>query len=146
MANDYFDGKKFGSVVAIPYGVLNAVTNQTNTDLTVADVGQNTLSVMPMSGSVVGLSVQSSAAVTVAGATFKAHEDGTEFAQASAPAPVLNTTNTQQSYATVRPNLLAFDAGAGLGVSYTTTTNCAPTNTNDYSAVLFVQLDPGVAG
>lgn len=146
MSDDTFDAKKFGAIVAIPYGVLNAVTNQTNTDLTVADVGQNTLSVMPKSGSVVGLSVQSSAEVTAAGATFKAHADGTEFTQASAPAPVLNTTNTQQSFVTVRPNLLTFDAGEGLGVSYTTTTDCAPTNTNDYSAVLFVQLDPGVAG
>ena len=143
---DSYDGKKFGSALAIPYGVLNAVTNQTNTDLTVADVGQNTLSVMPQSGSVVGLSVQASAEVTAAGATFKAHEDGTEFAQASAPAPVLNTTNTQQSYANARAGLLSFAAGAGLGVSYTTTTDCAPTNTNDYSAVLFVQLDPEVGG
>ncbi len=143
---DSFDAKKFGAIVAIPYGVLNAVTSAANVDLTVADVGANTLSVMPKSGSVIGLSVQASAEVTVDAATFKAHEDGTEFAQSSAPAPVLDTTNTQQSFASVRANLLSFAAGAGLGVSYSSTTNVAPTNTNDFSAVLFVQLDPDVGG
>jgi hypothetical protein len=139
---DEFNAGKFGAILALPYGVLNAVTNQTNTDLTVADVGQNTLAVMPKGGSVIGISVQSTAEVTTAGATFRAHKDGTEFAQSGYPAPVLNTTNTQQSYVSIRPGVLTFAAGEGVGVSYTTTTDCAPTNTNDYSAVLFVQLDP----
>ena len=140
---DEFNAGKYGAIVAIPFGVANAVTNQTNTDLTPSDATYvNTLVVMPKGGSVVGISVQASAECTVAGATFRAHADGTEFAQSGYPAPVINATNTQQSYASIRPGVLTFSAGEGLGVSYTTTTNCAPTNTNDFTALLFVQLDP----
>lgn len=139
---DEFNAGKYGAVVPIPMGVLNAVTNQSATDLTVADVGQNTKSVMPKSGSVVGISVQASAEVTAGTATFRAHKDGTEFAQSGYPAPVLNATNTQQSYVSLRPGVLTFSAGEGIGISYASTTDMAPTNTNDYSAILWVQLDP----
>ena len=140
---DEFNAGKFGAIVALPFEVANAVTNQTNTDIpAVSDGGANTLFVMPKAGSVVGISVQASAEVTADSATFRAHADGTEFAQVGYPAPVLSTANTQQSYASVRPGVLTFSAGEGVGVSYTTTTDCAPTNTNDYSAVLFCQLDP----
>lgn len=140
---DEFDAGKFGAVVGLPFGVANAVTAQTNTDLTASDATYvNTLFVMPAGGSVVGISVQASAAVTVASAIFRAHKDGTEYAIAGYPAPTLDTTNTQQSYASIRPGVLTFSAGEGLGVSYTSTTNMAPTNTNDFTAVLWVQLDP----
>jgi len=140
---DEFNAGKYGGIIAIPFGVANAVTNQTNTDLTASDATYtNTLVVMPKGGSVVGISVQASAEVTVDSATFRAQKDGTEFAQSGYPAPVLSTANTQQSYASIRPGVLTFSAGEGLGISYTSTTNMAPTNTNDFTALLFVQLDP----
>jgi hypothetical protein len=140
---DEFNAGKYGAIFGIPFGVANAVTNQTNTDLTCSDATYvNTLFVAPKGGSVIGISVQASAEVTVNSATFRAHKDGTEFAQSGYPAPALNTTSTQQSYASIRPGVLTFSAGEGLGVSYTSTTNMAPTNTNDFTAILFVQLDP----
>ena len=140
---DTYDAGKYGAVIALPFGVANAVTAQTNTDLTFSDATyNNTLYVPPVGGSVVGISVRASAAVTVASAIFRAHKDGTEFAQTGYPAPTLDTTNASESYVSIRPGVLTFAAGEGLGVSYTSTTNMAPTNTNDFAAVLHVQLDP----
>ncbi len=140
--SDQFDAGKFGAIVALQYGVANLVTSKTNENLVAADVSGNTLLVAPKSGSVVGISVQSSAEVTTDSIIAKAHKDGTEFAQTGAPAPTLDTTNTQQSFAAIRPGVLTFAAGEGLGVSYTTTTDVVPTNTNDIAVTLFVQLDP----
>ena len=55
MGQDYFNAEKHGSIIALPFGVANAVTNQTATDLTFSDATYvNTLAVMPCSGSVVG--------------------------------------------------------------------------------------------
>jgi hypothetical protein len=139
---DEFNAGKYGAIVPLQFGVLNAVTNQTATDLGEPSVAANTLYVMPKSGSVVGISVQSSAAVTAGSATFRAHKDGTEFAQSGYPAPVLDTTNPSQSYASIRPGVLTFSAGEGLGISYASLDTMAPTNTNDFSATLFVQFDP----
>ncbi len=140
--SDQFDAGKFGAIVALQYGVANAVTNKTNEDIAGAGADANSLLVAPKAGSVVGISVQSSAEVTTDSFIVKAHKDGTEFAQSGAPAPTLDTTNTQQSFAAIRPGVLTFAAGEGLGVSYTSTTNVAPTNTNDLAVTLFVQLDP----
>lgn len=139
---DEFNAGKFGAIVALQFGVQNAVTEQTATDLGEPSVAAGTLVVAPKAGSVVGISVQASAEVTAGSATFRAQKDGTEFAQSGYPAPILNTTSTQQSYASIRPGILTFSAGEGLGVSYASATDCAPTNTNDYSATLFVQFDP----
>jgi hypothetical protein len=138
---DNFDAKH-GGKLAFGFGVVNAVTNKTNEDLTVADVSQGTLSRMPHAGSVIGITVKPSADVSAGTVTFKGHEDGTEFTEGSAPAPVLNATNSQGSQVEIRPGLVNFDAGANLGVSYTSTTDAAPTNTNDYSVQLIVQFDP----
>lgn len=137
---DTFDAGKWGAVLAIPFKVIDAVTNQSNTDLSVA--GGNTLQTMPVAGSVIGISVKSSANVTAGSATFRAHKAGTEFADSGYPAPVLNSTDSNATYATVRNRALRFAAGNGIGVSYTSTTDCAPTNTNDYDVLLFVALDP----
>lgn len=139
---DEFNAGKYGAIVALPFGVANAVTNKTNEDLAAADAGANTLLVAPKAGSVVGISVQSSAGIAAGSATFRAQKDGTEFAQSGYPAPVLDATNTQKSYASIRPGVLTFAAGDGLGVSYTSTTDLDPTNTNDFSVLLFVQFDP----
>ena len=139
---DTFNAGKYGAIVALPFGVANAVTNKTNEDLAAADASANTLVVMPQSGSVVGISVYASAEVTAGSASFAAQKAGTEFAQTGYPNPTLNTTNTNKSYASIRPGVLTFSAGDTLGVSYTSSTDLAPTNTNDFSALVFVQLDP----
>lgn len=142
---DTFDAKKHGAVFAVPFGVLNAVTAQTNVDLTVCGVAStNTLVTMPTSGSVVGLSVKSTANLTAGTAAFAPHIASTEFAQSGFPNPTLNSTSgtSNASYAAVRPGVCTFTAGQTLGVSYTTSTDAAPTDTNDYTCVLFIQLDP----
>jgi hypothetical protein len=139
---DFFDPAKFGAIVPLHYQVANAATNAADTDLTVPG-GANTLYTMPVGGSVVGISVKSSANVTAGTATFRAHLAGTEFADVGYPAPVLSSAaaSSNASYASVRPGALKFTAGQTVGVSYSSTTDCAPTNTNDYEAVLFVQLN-----
>jgi hypothetical protein len=141
---DEFDAGKYGTIVALLFGVANAVASQTNTDLAAADASGNTLVTMPKAGSVVGLSVRASAAMTAGTVSFKAHKDGTEFAQTGYPNPGLSSSAsvTNESYATIRPGILTFSAGDAVGVSYTSDATFAPTNTNDFSVALFVQLDP----
>lgn len=142
---DEFNAGKYGAVFPLVYGVANAVTNKTNEDLTLSDATyNNTLATMPYSGSVVGISVQASAAVTAGTVSFRAQKDGTEFAQSGYPNPTLNSTagTSQESYASIRPGVLTFSADEAIGVSYTSSTDMAPTNTNDFAVLLFVQLDP----
>ena len=138
---DIFDAGKFGAIVALPFQVANAVTSATNTDLTVPG-GANTLYVMPHAGSVVGISVKASADVTAGSANFRAHKASTEFADSGYPNPTLDATNSNASYAKVNHGALRFAAGNSIGVSYSSTTDAAPTNTNDYDVLLFVSLDP----
>jgi hypothetical protein len=136
---DHFDAGKFGAIVPFTFSIQNATTNVTNTDL--SHTADTTGVVMPASGSVVGISVGSSANVTAGTATFQAHKASTEFADVGAPAVVLDSTNSNATYASVRPGVLKFTAGQKVGVSITTSTDCAPTNTNDFAAVLWVQLN-----
>lgn len=132
---------KFGNVLALPFKVANAATEQTCTDMS-AD-GGNTTYVMPCAGSVIGLSVKSSANVSAGSVIFRGHSASTEFATSGYPAPTLESvTNTNASYATIAPGAIRFAAGASLGVSYTSSTDAAPTDSNDYDALLFVMLDP----
>lgn len=141
---DIYDAGKHGAIVALLYGVANAVASQTNTDLVAADISGNTLLIMPQNGSVVGLSVRASTAMTAGAVSFRAHKDGTEFSQSGYPNPALSSAAavTNESYASIRPGVLTFSAGDGVGVSYTSDATFAPTNTNDFSVALFVQLDP----
>lgn len=125
-------------MVAIPFSVANAVTNATNVDL--AGAGGNTLVAMPKAGSVVGIAVSASADLTAGSATVKAHKASTEFTEASAIALTLNDTN-QRSYSFIRRGAVKFAAGDTIGVSYSSTTDMAPTNTNDLDALLFVMFD-----
>lgn len=138
---DYFDAGKHGTIVALAFYQTNQDTAGSNADMLVAGQASGTLYTMPCAGSVIGLSVNGSAAVTVSTATFRAHKDGTEFAETGYPAPVLSTTNTTKSYAVIRPGAITFAAGDGLGVSIVTTTTYSPT-TIDHNAILWVQLDP----
>jgi hypothetical protein len=142
--SDEFNAGKYGAIVAVEYAVANAVTNKTNEDVVLAG-GVNSLWVAPKGGSVVGISAQASAEVTAGSVTFRAQKDGTEFAQSGYPAPVLDDGTsgaTQQTYASIRPGVLTFSAGEGIGVSYTSTTDAAPTDSNDYNVFVFMQLDP----
>ena len=127
------------AVVAIPFGVANAVTNASNVDMT--RLAGNTIQVMPKAGSVVGITVNASADLSAGSATVKVHKDGTEFANAAAPTLTLSDL-VQESYAAIRKGALTFAAGDGIGVSYSSTTDMAPTNTNDFDATLFVVFDP----
>jgi hypothetical protein len=140
---DYFDAGKYGAVVPLHYQVANAATNAADVDLTVPG-GANTLQTMPAAGSVVGISIKASANVTAGTVTFRAHKAGTEWADVGYPAPQLSSaaTNSNATYVAVRPGFMTFAAGNTVGVSYSSSTDAAPTNTNDYEAILFVQLNP----
>ena len=140
---DVFD-PKFGQVVALSYVVSNINTGAsgTNTFMTLAS-GVNTLATMPYSGSVVGLGVKANANVTTATAAFSVHKDGTAYAQASGITATLTTASgsSNKGYGTLRPGVLTFVAGDGVGVNYATATNYAAT-TIDYDAQLYVVFDP----
>lgn len=136
---DTFD-PKFGSPAQFVFLVDNITASQTDVDLT-ARTGFTTVT-MPSAGSVVAVTVQSSANFTAGVATVRAHSASTEFADSGYPAAVLNSTNSNSQYAVVRPGAIRFAAGAKLGLSYTSDANIAPTNTNDLTAVLHVVFDP----
>ncbi len=133
---------KFGAYVALNFNVSNVDTAATNTDLTVAD-GVGTLAVMPYAGSVVGLSIKANTNVTAGTIAFNAHKESTEYAQASSLLTTLTTAagSSNIGYTSVRPGVLTFAAGDGIGVSVSSATNVAAT-TVDYSAILWVQLNP----
>ena len=138
---DYFN-PKFGPTVALSFNVSNVDTAATNTDLTVAD-GVGTLALMPYAGSIVGLSIKANANVTAGTIAFNVHKESTEYAQASSLLTTLTTASGSSNigYTTVRPGVLTFAAGEGIGVSVSSATNLAAT-TVDYSAILWVQLNP----
>jgi hypothetical protein len=143
MMGDEFDAGKYGAIVALQFGVANAVTEKTAEDLTTADASAvNTLVTMPKAGSVVGITVDASAEVTAGTVTFAAQKDGTEFAQSGFPNPGLSTTYTNKTYASIRPGVLTFSAGEAVGVSYTSSTDMEPTDSNDFSVLVLVQFDP----
>lgn len=138
---DTFDAGKFGAIVAVPFTLTNATTGNSNTDLAVGG-GALTYFVAPVAGSIVAISANC-AAITAGTITLRAHNAGTEFSDTGAPAPALSSTqDTNGTYASVRPGVLTFAAGATLGISATTTTTLDPTNTLDVDAFLFVQLNP----
>jgi hypothetical protein len=136
---DHFNAGKYGAIVPFQFFVDNAVTNQTATDL--APYTGHTLQTMPYSGSVVGIAVGATANVTAGSATFRAHLAGTEFAQQGYPSAVLDATNSNATYASVRPGVMKFTAGQRVGVSYASATDLNPTNTNDFLVTLWVQID-----
>ena len=137
---DYFDGKKYGCVMALgPFTIANATTQESDSDLA---YGQSSYAAMPASGSVVAISIYANAEVTAGSATVRAHSSGTEMTGTGYPAPVVNTTNTQVSYATASPGAITFSAGDKLGLSVTSTTTLDPTDSLEVDGWLFVQLDP----
>jgi hypothetical protein len=138
MTVDAFD-PKHGQLVGFPFFATNIVTAATNTDMA---VGQATVTLltMPKAGSIVGLSVDTNAAVTGGTCTFTPHKSSTEYAASGYPAPVLASTTgvTLASYVAVRKGICTFSAGDSVGVSYTTSTDLAPSSTNEVNAVLWV--------
>src|SRR5574343_418648 len=136
--SDYLD-PKFGNVVALgPFTAANVTTGAENQDLALPSAG--TTIPMLKAGSVVGLSLEPVGTVTAGSITASAQSGGSELA--NTPAPVSDATNTAGTYATQRPGVVRFAAGAKLGVSVTATTTLAPTNTVDVAAVLYVVYDP----
>lgn len=134
-----------GPVVGIgPFFVANLDTALTNTDLVIGQTGMTLSPGMPSAGSVVGLSVNASAAPSAGTATFSVHQASTELV--NGPTAVIDSaTNTLESTglaSSVRAH--TFSKGARLGVSATTTTNLAAT-TVDYNAFLWVRFDPAGA-
>lgn len=142
MSKDTFDAGKWGAVVALPFGVLNAAANQTNADIAGPGADGNVNVVMPVAGSIVGISVQASAPITAGTVTFRAAKAGTEFPQNGYPAPQLSIASPSKAWASVRPGMLPFEAGDAIGVSYSSSSDAEPASTNDYSVLLWVQLDP----
>jgi hypothetical protein len=137
---DYMDSKKFGCILAVgPFTIANATTGESNTDLA---YGQSSYAAMPAGGSVVAISMYANAEVTAGSATVRAHSSGTELADTGYPAPVVNATNTQVSYASCRPGAVTFSAGDKLGLSITSTTTLDPTNSLEIDGWLFVAIDP----
>lgn len=135
---DKFD-PKFGQVVALgPFTAANITTGAANQDLALASAG--TTITMLHAGSVVGLSLEPVGTVTGGSITASVHASSTEYG--NTPAPVSDATNTAGTYATARPGAVTFSAGAKLGVSVSSTTTLAPTNTVDVAAVLYVVYDP----
>ena len=135
---DTFDAGKFGAIIAIPFGKADLTTGESNSDLTAE---QSTLHIMPAAGSVVGVGIRAGGTITAGTITAKPHKAGTEFTDASTPAPAVSSS-AQGSYASCAPGKLTFAAGDALGVSVTTTTTLNPTNTLDVDCLLFVQLNP----
>lgn len=138
---DYFN-PKFGSVVRLGFHVSNVDTGQANVDLSCnSQIG--TLLTMPYSGSVVGLAVKANANVTAGTVAFAVHKDSTEYPDQSQLSITLTTAagSSNKGYGTVRPNVLRFSAGDGMGVSVSSATNLAAT-TVDYNADLYVVFDP----
>jgi len=128
---------KHGAMLAIPFSFTNITTGASAQDGVLA--GTTTVYVPPKAGSVVGISVRASAAITAGTITVKAHKDSTEFTDSGSPAPVLSSS-AQESYAVVRPNAVTFAAGEGVGVSVTSTTTLDPTNTLDVDGFLHIIL------
>lgn len=136
---DHFDAGKFGAIVPFTFYIQDATTGASDTDLQFT--ADTTTVTMPYSGSVVGISVGASADVVGGAATFKAHKASAEYADSGAPAVVLNETNSNAAYGTIRPGVLKFSAGQKVGVSVTTSSDLDPTNSADFTAVLWVQLN-----
>ena len=130
---------KHGSVIAIPFYKTNLTTGESNTDMVLPSAG--TLHTMPKAGSVVGISLRCTAAITAGTITGRVHSGGTEIATAGYPTAVLGSASTG-SYGTVRAGALTFSAGDALGISVTTTTTLDATDSLDIDGLLFVVLDP----
>lgn len=136
---DTLNAGRHGAIVQIGFSKANATTGLSAADMTCE---QDTLVTALHGGSVIGIALHSNADVTAGTLTARAHKAGTEFSQSGYPAPVLDTTNAANSYATVTPGSLTFDAGDTLGISLTTTTTLDPTNSADIDAWLIVHYNP----
>jgi len=138
---------KFGAVVGIgPFYVANLDTALTNSDLTIGQSGMTLSPGMPSAGTIVGLSVNTSAAPSAGTAIFSVHSAGTEIANGPT-ATIDSVTNTLESSGlAASAHKHEFVKGARLGISATTTTTLAAT-TVDYNATIWVRFNPdGLAG
>jgi hypothetical protein len=136
---DYFDSKKFGTVMVLgPFTRANITASQTNVDLV---CGQSTTVTVPYAGSVIAVAASTTEGVTGGSCIIRAHKASTEFTPLGYPAPTLNTTNTSGSYASIRPGAITFSAGDRLGLSIVTDATFTPA-TCELDGWLYVQLNP----
>lgn len=135
---DTFDAGKWGMGFALSFAVSNATASQTDVDLTTPSTAA--YAVMPAAGSVIALSVMPSANVTAGSIVFKVHKASTEYGEPS-PVVTLNETNATCGYDTCENGAIRFAANDRIGVSYTSDATLAPTNTDDFQAILWVSLD-----
>jgi hypothetical protein len=145
MGSDFVNSKH-GNVVAIPFTIENATVSTTAVDLALAG-GNVTLVPMPFDGSIVGISARASTAIDTGSATFQVHKEGTEYSDQSALSVKIEaTTDTTsdvdlETQGSVRPGVMRFSAGDAIGVSYTSSTDMDPTNSNDFDVILFAVLE-----
>ena len=136
---DIYD-PKYGAILAIPFHKTNVTTEAANEDCLAQD-GVGTLHIMPAAGSVLGLTINASGAITAGSIAARVHSSGTEIATTGYPTDTATSTN-ENSYSHPAPGALRFAAGAMLGVSVSGTTTLDPTNTEDVTCLLIVALDP----
>lgn len=132
---------KFGPTIALHFYKANVTVSASNEDCLLAGDAVGTLWVAPTAGSVVGISARASGTFTAGSISVRAHAAGTEIATTGYPTVTLSSA-AQGSYAVARPRAIRFSAGDTLGLSVSSTTTLDPTNTEDVSGWLYVQLDP----
>ena len=137
---DQFAGRH-GNLAMYHFHWLNLAASATNTDGLLENVTAITLAVMPASGSIVGMSVVGTAAVTAGTGIFTPHLASTEFTDQSIPQVTLSTTTPNNGYDTARPGAVTFVAGATLGISVTTDAAFLPDGSAEFIATLFVKFD-----
>ena len=96
------------------------------------DAPANTEVVMPLSGSIIGVSVASTAARTAGTLTVEVTKNGSGTGLQAQ----LNATDTQYAYATQELDEDTFDAGDRIGVKITTSADWAPTTADIVVMVL----------
>jgi hypothetical protein len=142
MPNAEYNARKFGTYLTIPFFATDLTTGASNSDL-LCGVTANTLYIAPQAGSVVAISGETAVDVTAGSIALRAHKASTEFAQTGYPVATIDSTHDSTgSFADVREGALTFAAGDRLGISATSTTDLAPTNTVDVTAFLLIQLNP----
>lgn len=137
---DQFAGRH-GNLAMYHFHWLNLAAAATNTDGLLENVTGITLAVMPGKGSIVGVTVVGTAVVTAGEGVWTPHLAGTEYTDVSVPKVTLDTTTTNNGYATARPNAVKFVAGATLGLSVTTNAGFLPDGSAEFIGTLFVKFE-----
>jgi hypothetical protein len=138
-SRDLCPGNVGGMIVSFPF-VVSVTKTDTNADGYYNDVASSiTRCVMPKAGSVVGISVQSKAAVAKGYTTFKVLKGTTDITSTGLICTLNSAVaaNTRTASAFVNKDLHTFAAGQPLGI----TVDCgASVTTNTFGATIFVEM------